>query len=411
MAVNAELWELRLAELLKELNRAGPERLMPVLLERLNEAVGAKGVRLFFADMEERVLSVWGERGGDEDVRGNWVLIEGSAHGEVYRTGRVGWTEVKGDPAVLAPVVARSERLGVLEVRIPKPGDAVAEQVAEALGLLLGYLVICGDRWTDEFTVARRRERMKLAAEMQWNLLPMAALSTDRIAVAGALEPAYEIGGDGFDYSCGPRTLTAAIFDSMGHGLDAARVGSLAVSAFRNARRAGHDLQTQARFVHEAIAESTRGRAFVTGQFLSVDLANPGTSAIVNAGHPAPLLQHGDGGVEEIAVEVDFPLGMPFLNLLTAQPLPLRPGDRLTLFSDGIVEARPDGGTSFGGERLAAMLERVRGLSPRESARTVIKAVREHRQGELTDDATLLIVDVPASAAEVPGREVRAPGS
>jgi serine phosphatase RsbU (regulator of sigma subunit) len=86
---------------------------------------------------------------------------------------------------------------------------------------------------------------------------------------------------------------------------------------------------------------------------------------------------------------------MPFATHRAAQPLPLRTGDRLTLFSDGIIEAQPDGGEMFGLAALGSLLEATRDRSPREAGRTITQAVRDHRAAHLQDDATIVIVDIP----------------
>jgi serine phosphatase RsbU (regulator of sigma subunit) len=301
--------------------------------------------------------------------------------------------EIDGHQAILSPVAARRERMGVLEVLFDRPTTGDIEAAVSTSGLLLGYLITAADGWTDEFHVARRRKDMTLAAEIQWNLLPLAAVSADRASLACALEPAYEVGGDAFDYSYGRRLITIGIFDAMGRGVNAARASALGVAAFRNGRRCGRDLADQARFIHEALVDRFDQSGYMTGQLLAVDLDDPQESLIVNAGHPTPLLQRG-GDIERLELEVDLPFGMPFENRLIAQPLELRKGDRLVLSSDGMVEARPDGGTPFGDSRLMESAQRLQGVAPREAARKLVAEVRAHRAGELTDDATLIILDL-----------------
>jgi len=64
------------------------------------------------------------------------------------------------------------------------------------------------------------------------------------------------------------------------------------------------------------------------------------------------------------------------------------------LFSDGVVEARPDDGEAYGLGSLFRELEALRDLAPREATRRVTRAVREHRSGDLVDDATILMIDI-----------------
>jgi sigma-B regulation protein RsbU (phosphoserine phosphatase) len=129
-----------------------------------------------------------------------------------------------------------------------------------------------------------------------------------------------------------------------------------------------------------------------------VDLRSPGDSVVVNAGHEHPFLQRGGAGAVQLPLEAEVPFGMPFDTERRVQRLPLRAGDRLTLFSDGITEAQPDGGAMYGLEALAQLLDANRNAPPREAARLVTQAVRDHRAADLQDDATVVIVDLPEVA-------------
>ena len=269
------------------------------------------------------------------------------------------------------------------------------DRTVEALGLLIGYIVTAADQWTDAFHVARRRKEMTLAAEIQWDLLPLAAFATTRVSLAGALEPAYDVGGDAFDYACGRGHLVVGIFDAMGHGLAASQVSALAVAAFRNARRGGKVLVEQARFVNRSIGELEGWDGFVTAQLVSIDLDEPSHSTIVNAGHPRPFIQRGSGSPRSVDLRPNRPLGIGLADELVLEQLTLMPGDRLTLLTDGTFEARPDGGEPFGDQRLVAKLEEYRSLPAREAARLLIASIRDHRAADLADDATLMMIDLP----------------
>ncbi|WP_433221888.1 PP2C family protein-serine/threonine phosphatase [Dactylosporangium sp. CS-047395] len=78
---------------------------------------------------------------------------------------------------------------------------------------------------------------MQLAAEIIWTQLPPLTFATDRATVAAILEPAYEVGGDAFDYAANGDALHVALFDAVGHGIEASALTALTLSAYRNARR------------------------------------------------------------------------------------------------------------------------------------------------------------------------------
>ena len=76
-------------------------------------------------------------------------------------------------------------------------------------------------QYSDGFTSVRRLREMSLSAELQWQLLPPNSFSAPDLAVSGMIEPAYEIGGDTYDYAHRRDQLQFAIFDAVGHDLRA----------------------------------------------------------------------------------------------------------------------------------------------------------------------------------------------
>jgi len=83
---------------------------------------------------------------------------------------------------------------------------------------------------------------------MQWSLLPPLTFACHEVTVGAALESAYEVAGDTVDYAVDPGWARVAVLDGMGHGLQAAQLASLAVAAYRNARRSDRRLTETAQF-------------------------------------------------------------------------------------------------------------------------------------------------------------------
>ena len=294
---------------------------------------------------------------------------------------------------VWVPIREGSDVTGVLALTVSEADESTLAS-CEDLGSLAGYLIATQARGTDLYNLHRRRKSMTLAASMQWDLLPPLTLHSRRVTVAGMLEPAYEVGGDYFDYAINGAYLDLAIMDSMGHGVRSAMVAALAAGSYRHDRREGRMLEHMHTQIDDAISGACDG-AFVTGQLGRLDL-NTGTFTWVNAGHPPPMLvRHG-----RVIGRLDCPPALPWglgPSDVEVMSVDLEPGDSLLLYTDGVVEARGARQEAFGADRLADLVGQHASdqLSIGVIVRLVTRAVIEHHGGELSDDATLLMVHWP----------------
>ena len=199
------------------------------------------------------------------------------------------------------------------------------------------------------------------------------------------LEPADSVGGDSFDYALDRHRLYLALTDAMGHDVDAALLATLAVGSLRNGRRAGQALSDVAAGASRAVAHHGPPPSFVTGLLLRVELAT-GNAEVVNAGHPQPFLIR-DGRVERVDLPPDIPLGVLADRSYRVHELRLRPGDRLVLATDGMLERGAEA------VDLPALLLETRPLHPREAMPRLTHAVLDALGGQLRDDATVLCLD------------------
>jgi serine phosphatase RsbU (regulator of sigma subunit) len=378
-----------LAALVNRLSAAPPHKLVDEAFDALSRDLGVRACSVLLADYSESRLEPVGGHRGYAPTRG-LELTRIPADGALRDQRPV---VVPGDGLVVSylPVSVRAERLGVLEVRTDQQLSPGELDYLSSVAQVLGCQIQSAGRYTDRFERIRRRRDLTLPAEMQWLILPALSYTCDQYAVAGSLEPAYEIGGDSFDYAADPEHLTLAFTDAMGRGMQAALMGTVAVTAMRNTRRRGGGLVEQVQDASRNLHEHFPSEGFVTASTLQIDLTT-GRGMAVNAGHQLPLLLR-DGSVRDLRLAADLPLGLFEDAPYRSQPVTLKPGDRLLLYSDGVSEARPDDGEMFGEKRVRRCLQESTDLTASELVRHLTQLVRSHRTGELKDDATAVCLD------------------
>jgi phosphoserine phosphatase RsbU/P len=172
-----------------------------------------------------------------------------------------------------------------------------------------------------------------------------------------------------------------------------------ALAALRTARRDGQDLSAMADAADTALTEQFTDVRFVTGVFVDLNTVT-GTVRYLNAGHPRPLLLRRGKAVRQLMGGRRLPLGLG-RGLGDAGEEHLEPGDRILLFTDGVVEAQDPDGVLFGVDRLVDLAERgaAAGLPGPETLRRLTHTVLEHQHGAARDDATLVLLEWSEEAA------------
>ena len=378
-------------ELYRALDSAPPHAVMPIVAAALQETIAATDVTLLLADYAEVTLERFESDRPRTPSGGMSVPIETAPPGGCYRRQEVTVDAADTGWSVCAPVTVRSERFGVLMLDVSEEPNAQVKAVTDQVACALAYVLASAKRYTDVFERVRRRRNLALAAEMQWELLPVLGYAAAEFSLAGAVEPAYDVGGDNFDYAVDGNELTLSITDAMGHGLRAALVSTLVVTAMRNCRRAGQGIVEQVGVANQVLGDQFGGEVFATSLIMAFDLST-GQGIAVNAGHP-PSLLHRNNAIEPITLVPDLPLGLFAETSYRPQPMSLAPGDRLVLLTDGVVDAGATGPGALGVTRLASLIEHHRALPAGEFVRRVTRSILDHRKGELLDDATLLCLD------------------
>jgi serine phosphatase RsbU (regulator of sigma subunit) len=404
-------------ELLAGAEQAPPE----ALLDAVDAAGAAVGVRfaLHLVDYAQRHLVpvlTDPDRPGTL-VAGHASPVESTVAGQAFRRvhtvtsgagegedddrgGRRGGASPQptgGDPGGTwwVPLLDGNERLGVLEVhslRAEQFHDPRLQQECEWISRLIGHLIAVVTRHGNAFDSLRRAQRRTPSAELIWNLLPPLTVATDRVVIAGQLEPSAIVGGDAFDHSVSQASAQLAVFDATGHSVASGLVVAAALAAARSVRRAGGGLFAQSLAIEEVVREEFADRGLLlTGAMAELDLLT-GRLRYLVAGHPEPLLLREGRVVKSLTGGRRALFGIDEVAVTIGEE-DLQPGDCVFLYTDGVTEARDADGNFFGLERLQGFLQRSASAAypPPETVRRLLGAVLEHQQDHLEDDATVLL--------------------
>ena len=219
-------------------------------------------------------------------------------------------------------------------------------------------------------------QEYRSAQELQQLLIPEALPALSGYRVSSAYRPAQEVGGDFFQLIALPGDgAMLVIGDVSGKGLPAAMAVALIVGAIRSTVESTDDPAAVLSALNRRLHGRLRG-GFAT--CLAMRLDAKGACLVANAGHLPPFLNG-----KEVELPPALPLGLMEEAEFEPMQLQLVRGDRLTLFTDGLLEARNAAGELFGFERIADLLAR-----PRE-ALEVVEAAQRFGQD---DDITVLIL-------------------
>ncbi|MEU3690956.1 PP2C family protein-serine/threonine phosphatase [Streptomyces narbonensis] len=366
-----------------------PPHLVGAVLADTVARLGGRDAQILLQDYgQQRLVPLPGEglAGGEPQS------IDGSEAGRCFLTSGPVELVLPDGVRVLLPLLDGGDQAGVLGVTLDTVDDDDRRLLRRIAGLIADMMQTKNGH-TDLFFRTRRSEPMSVAAEIQWSLLPPLSMVMPRVAVAGVLEPAYAVAGDSFDYALNGDVLHLAMIDAMGHGLDAATMATVAIGAYRHARRISVELAEIYLFMDRAIAEQFDPDHFVTAQMMRLD-TDTGRLQWVNAGHPAPMLVRAHRVVRRLDSPTTLPVGFG-----GAQPqistVALEPGDRVLCFTDGLIEEHESGQEQFGEEQLIDWVNQLEQADHgiRTVARDLSHTLRRARGESTSDDATLVLFE------------------
>jgi phosphoserine phosphatase RsbU/P len=233
------------------------------------------------------------------------------------------------------------------------------------------------------------QKELEIARRIQLDILPSDFPHSSHFDVAARYVPMTSVAGDFYDFLVADeRQAGLLIADVSGHGVPAALIAAMVKMAATSQRGNLADPGAFLAGMNAVLCGNTQ-QQFVTAAFVHLD-AESASLRYSAAGHPPMLLLRGN---EVLEVEENGLMlaAFSFATYSTAVHS-LEPGDRLLLYTDGIVEAANAEEDEFGRDRLGALLRETATLSPQLAADHIVDVVQRWAKAQ-GDDLTLLLCD------------------
>jgi phosphoserine phosphatase RsbU/P len=233
------------------------------------------------------------------------------------------------------------------------------------------------------------QNELEIARRIQQSILPTEFPRSTNFQGAARYVPMTSVAGDLYDYIIADdHQVGLLIADVSGHGIPAALIASMVKLAAASQRAVSADPSKFLSGMNSALLGNTQNQ-FVTAAYVHLN-SESGELRYSAAAHP-PLLVVRDGSVIQIEENGLMLAAFDFASYSTAVHK-LEAGDRVVMYTDGILEAANAAGDFFGNKALCDLLGKTRGLSPAMAADSIISSVRQW-SAKQDDDLTVLVCD------------------
>jgi sigma-B regulation protein RsbU (phosphoserine phosphatase) len=272
-----------------------------------------------------------------------------------------------------------------------------------------GFLVLVICLWyvtsqrviADETRLMSLTDEMRAATKLQEAILPQTVPSVENVKIAARYAPMTSVAGDFYDFpTVSPSSVSVLVADVMGHGVPAALVASMVKVAVSNGLKASREPSSVIAGLNATLCDAAHEQ-YATAVYMHLDAANR-VGHYASAAHPPCLLwRRGQQRLEQLDGS-GLLLGVRPNESYTACDVFFEIGDRLLLYSDGLVEAENADGESFGDVALPKFIQEKQNLGAEEFVDLLLKDVVAWSQRGSTkgqgDDITIVVIDMNEGA-------------
>ncbi len=293
------------------------------------------------------------------------------------------------------PMMVKGKMIGLLTVFNKKAEIGFTLSDQRLLGIIAAQsaqVVENARLYQEEQALIRLQEEMRLAYEIQLDLLPKSQPVLSSYQIAGKSIPAKDVGGDYFDFI--PRndsTLAFCLGDISGKGIPAALLMSNLQATLRGQTLMGKGCKDCVSFANEILFHNTAPNKFATLFYGIID-SSKNELSYCNGGHNNPFYFTRDNQL------ITLDKGGLIVGIMPSVPyeedtIPFNPGDLLVIFSDGVTEAMNNSEEEFGEQRLIDLVINNRNELPVNLINIIVENVKEFSGGQSQmDDITLVII-------------------
>lgn len=304
--------------------------------------------------------------------------------------------------AMIVPLICRDRVLGTLTLLTSESGRRYTKEdlrLAEDLAARAAFPI-------DNARLYQRHARV--AQTLQESLLPPELPEIQGVELAAryhAVMDSADVGGDFYDvFPAGPRSWGLTVGDVSGKGVEAAAITSLARHTLRAATMATQRPSEILSMLNAALLDETEQDRFCTALYALIEPHFGRVNVTVACGgHPLPYVVRSNGVLEPVACEGTL-LGVVADPELADISVELDFGDKLILYTDGILDIRPRD-SKFGQAQLEQLFAACSKRGVKAAADLIERSVLELQEGQARDDFALVILGVRASIF----RRVRTP--
>lgn len=233
------------------------------------------------------------------------------------------------------------------------------------------------------------QSELEVARRIQLSILPAEFPDSAHFRIASRYLPMTSVAGDFYDYVIATdQEAGLLIADVSGHGVPAALIASMVKLAASSQRSTADDPARFLAGMNVALCGNTQNQ-FVTAAYVHLN-AQSGELRYSAAGHP-PMLLLRDGAITKVEENGLLLAAFEFASYANAVHN-LESGDRLLLYTDGIIEAANASGNFFGHDALCELLKNTAKLPSASAADSIITSVRAWSARQ-DDDLTVLVCD------------------